>query len=123
MSKAVILKTKVGNGQLEVHADSFKEICDYSTLIGQMPKKCGKCGSENIYLYHKAPKGNDYYGLACGECGAEFNFHQKKEGGFYIRHDDEWSKFFEEGGQTAKPDDSGGGPENFKGDDPDNIPF
>jgi DNA-directed RNA polymerase subunit M/transcription elongation factor TFIIS len=104
MGKSVTLKTKIGHSQLEVQADSFKEICDYSTLIGQMPKVCGKCGSDEVYLYHKAPKGNDYYGLACKKCGAEFNFHQKKEGGFYIRYDDQWEHFKDkQQGEVAQP--------------------
>ena len=110
---------KVGRSSLQVEAQDFKSLLKYTTLFGSMPEKCGKCGSDDIFLRHKSPKGNDYYGLECRSCGAEFNFHQRKEGGFYIKHDDEWTKFFEDGGgQTAKPPQDNG-PENFESD----IPF
>lgn len=129
MGKSVTLKTKIGNSQLEVQADSFKEICDYSTLIGKMPRACGKCGSDSIYLYHKTPKGYDYFGLACKDCSAELSFHTKRDtGAFFIKDDDEWTVF--RGGQqsdVAKPEKSAEQitAETFQSDNPqgDGIPF
>lgn len=109
----VRLKTKIGNSQLEIEGSDFKAICKASSLIGMIPDKCGKCGMSAIYLYHKSPKGNDYYGVQCKSCGAEFNFHQRKEGGFYIKHDDEWTKF----GEDEQPKSG----EKFEDDIPDDI--
>jgi hypothetical protein len=106
MGKSVTLKTKIGHSQLEVQADSFKEICDYSTLIGKMPRVCGKCGSDSIYLYHKTPKGYDYFGLACKDCSAELSFHTKRDtGAFFIKDDDEWTVF--RGGQQGGQQEAG----------------
>lgn len=87
------LKTNIGRSQVEFQANDFKGLLEISTLVGQFPAACGLCKSNDIYLFHKAPKGNDYYGLACKECGAEFTFHQKKKGGFYIRYDDTWERY------------------------------
>lgn len=111
-------KFKVGRSTVEIEAQDFKSLLKYTTLFGAMPEKCGKCGSDDIFLRHKSPKGNDYYGLECRACGAEFNFHQRKEGGFYIKSADEWAVFQGGGTDTPRPP-SGDGPENFE----DDIPF
>ena len=117
----ITLKVKLGKTMIEYQGQDFKTVCDFSTLLGMMPEKCGKCGRENIYLYHKAPKGNDYYGVACKDCGAEFNFHQKKEGGFYIRHDDVWQKFGEDNAGQGGGQQPRGGQETEEFDD--DVPF
>lgn len=118
----VRLKAKVGRTQVEVEAQGFKEICAYSSLLGSMPTACTNCKSENIYLNHKDPKGNDYFGLKCGDCGAELTFHQKKNPGngspFYVRYDDKFEKYQGGGGDSAPSSDG------FKDDNPgDSIPF
>lgn len=86
-------KVKVGNGMLEIEHNDFKALWAHASFAGDFPEKCGKCGSTNIAPMHKTPKGNEYFGLKCRECGAEQTFHQRKEGGFYIRFDDEWTKY------------------------------
>jgi hypothetical protein len=111
-------KTKVGNGMLEVTEQDFKAIWSKASLIGDFPTECGKCGSKDIAPMHKTPKGVEYFGLKCKACGAEQTFHQKKEGGFYIRFDDEWTKYGESQEQTVKKVFEGE-KEEFK----DDIPF
>ena len=108
-------KAKVGRGMLEVQENDFKAIWERASFIGDFPDKCGKCGSEEIAPLHKIPKGYEYFGLKCKSCGAELTFHQKKDGGFYIRYDDEWKKFGE-GQVVAK---SEGGAADFQ----DDVPF
>jgi translation initiation factor 2 beta subunit (eIF-2beta)/eIF-5 len=87
----LVLKTKVGKTVLEFEAADLKQACKISALVGMFPDKCSECGSDDIILTHKSPGGNDYYGLRCKGCGAEQNFHQRKEGGFYITADDKFS--------------------------------
>ena len=112
----VTLKRKVGNSQIEVQAQDFKGICSADDLLGRMPDKCSLCGSADLHLYHKTPKGNDYFGVRCRGCGAEQAFHQKKEGGFYIKWDDKFEKFDGSSREARPPQDDG--PENFQDDTP-----
>jgi len=114
-------KVKIGKGMLEVQENDFKSMWKNASFIGDFHDKCGKCGSEDIAPMQKEPKGNEYFGLKCKSCGAELTFHQKKEGGFYIRYDDVWSKFGDSQ-ETAKASQHDAP---FKDDDPDDssIPF
>lgn len=117
-----VYKQKIGNGMLEVTENDFKAIWAKASFIGDFPSKCGKCGSGDIAPMQKSPKGNDYYGLKCKECGAELTFHQRKEGGFYIRYDDVWTKFGESQGEAKSQEQAVR--DVFQDDDPDGrIPF
>lgn len=108
----VRLKTKVGNSTIEFEGQSLKDVCKFSAVIGMLPVKCDACDSSEIHLTHKNPGGNDYYGLRC-RCGAELNFHQRKEGGgFYVKADD---KFKVWSGESKTPE-----ADNFEDDD---VPF
>lgn len=78
------LKLKIGQGMLEYEDADIKTIHRFSAIYGMLPEVCDACGSNNIFLSYKNPKGNDYYTIACKKCGAELAFHQKKEGGFYL---------------------------------------
>lgn len=78
------LKLKIGKSVLEIQASDLRDICKKSAVLGMLPDKCDNCSEENLYLFHKAPKENDYYGIACKDCGAELLLHQKKAGGFYM---------------------------------------
>ncbi|MBP7209590.1 MAG: hypothetical protein KBA02_00175 [Paludibacteraceae bacterium] len=79
----------VGGKQVSVTTEG-----DDKTLIKdlsfwtQMPDVCGNCGSSNIIINYRCPQDNDYYGLKCMKCGADYNFGQYKAGGFY--HKNEW---------------------------------
>ena len=99
-------KVKVGKGQLEIQEPDFKKMWEHASFVGDFPSVCGKCKSDDIAPMQKSPKGNDYWGLKCKSCGAELTFHQKKEGGFYIRYDDEWKKFGEGSGGDSSGDSS-----------------
>lgn len=86
-----------------------------------LPSKCGACNSTNIGLHHKAPKGNDYYGMRCNDCTAELNFGQNKTGGsMFMRADAKWEKWsggHDEDAKEAKRDPY----ENYN--NKENIPF
>jgi hypothetical protein len=82
-------KTNIGNAEITFQENDFKTICKVGDLLGSMPRQCTLCGSGDIHLFHKNPQENDYYGLRC-KCGAEFNFHQRKKGGFYITAGDKF---------------------------------
>lgn len=109
----VKFKQKMGRGQIEVESQDFKGLCKVMDLIGRFPDKCSSCQSDDLHLYHKSPKGNDYYGVRCRYCGAEQAFHQRKEGGFYIKWDDKFEKY---GGDDSPKKES---TESFESD----IPF
>jgi hypothetical protein len=80
---------KLGSKTLSISGEGDdKAIIKHMSFWAQMPEKCGKCGSVNLFLNFRSPKGNDYYGLRCGACGADCNFGQLKTGGFY--HKNEW---------------------------------
>ena len=76
----------IGKSKISCEAHQMKEIHKFSSVWGMLPNKCDECGSDHVYLYHKNPEGNDYYGIKCKDCGAELNLHQKKLGGFYIKN-------------------------------------
>ena len=88
------LQVKLGDKVLEIGGEGADtQIIKSLAFWSALPSKCGKCKSEEIGLEHKAPKGNDYYGLKCLSCGAVLNFHQRKPdkgGGFYLTKDDKW---------------------------------
>lgn len=107
----ITIKIKVGNSQLEYQAEDVKKIHKFASVYGALPEKCECCGSPALYLFHKAPKENDYFGVKCKACGAELTFHQKKEGGFYVKHDDKMQKY------------SGGGEQSAKKQEPEEVPF
>jgi len=88
----ITYKLKLGNSVIEYSDADIKKVHRFSSVYGQIPTKC-TCGSTDIYLTAKSPKGNDYYGVACRSCGAELMFHQKKEGGFYLKQGETFQKW------------------------------
>lgn len=87
------LKMKIGKQMFEVESNDPKTLHKVSSVYGTLPSKCDACGSEDIYLSWKNPQGNDYYMIACKDCQATQNFHQRKEGGFYTKPDDKMSVY------------------------------
>ncbi len=82
------LSMKIGRQTLTCEGNDVKMLHKFGAIYGALPHACDNCKSDNIYLSYKSPKGNDYYMMACKDCGAELNFHQKKEGGFFIKQDE-----------------------------------
>lgn len=71
--------------------EAFAEVAFWDEFI-RTHKKCGKCGSENISLFFRDPKGDKYYGAHCNDCGAEKNIGQHKNAPtFFCKPDAEWS--------------------------------
>lgn len=90
----VQLNIPLGNKRLVIEGDSDeKTAISRLSFWSQLPEKCGACESQNIGLQHRQPKGFDYYGLHCTDCGADFNFGQLKTGGFYVKQDETWKVF------------------------------
>src|SRR3990167_1076320 len=90
-----LLSMTIGNKKLTLEGDGDqKKIIQAFSFWSQLPQKCSACKSTNIALNYKSPKGNDYYGLKCLDCGAELNFGQHKVGGtFYIKSDSTWERW------------------------------
>ncbi len=91
--------TTIGRFTISVESQNLKSVHAFCDVYGRVPQQCGLCKSQNIHPYTKSPKGNDYVGVRCADCGAELNFHQKKEGGYYLRYDDQWDRY--DGGQKT----------------------
>jgi len=87
------LTIKLGNQVLSYEDNDIRKVHKFSAIYGMLPSVCDCCKSQNLYLSHKAPKGNDYYLIACKDCGAELTFHQKKEGGFFLKPDEKMSVY------------------------------
>lgn len=86
------LKIKIGSKSLEITGEGDnKQVIKNFSFWSQLPDKCGLCKSNNMALNYRSPKGNDYYGLKCLDCGADLNFGQYKQGGgFFLRSDEGW---------------------------------
>ena len=82
----VKLKLQVGRGELTYECNDVKEAHKFSEIYGSLPKKCNACENDDVRLYHKNIKDNDYYGIKCNACGATLDLHQKKIGGFYVKY-------------------------------------
>lgn len=81
----VTIKLRIGRSMLEMQANNEKDIHKFCAIYGALPNVCDNCQSDDIYLSHKSPKGNDYYTLVCKKCNASMRIHQKKEDkGFYV---------------------------------------
>lgn len=78
------MTVRIGDTTLEYQHADIKAIHRFSALYGALPTTCNVCQCGEVFLFHKAPKGNDYYSIKCRKCGAELNFHKKKTGGFYV---------------------------------------
>ena len=68
------LNTKIGRYALQIEFKEMKQLHKFGSVYGNLPQKCTACGSDNIFLSYKNPKGNDYYMLECGQCKATANF-------------------------------------------------
>jgi len=73
-------QVKVGRNTIEATFDKMSEVHKFHAQYGSLPEKCDACGNDNLYLSYKNPKGNDYYMVECGKCGATANFGIHKDG-------------------------------------------
>lgn len=104
---------KIGKGRIEVECQDMKMAHKVGAVYGAIPEICHECKSDDVYLSHKSPGGNDYYTIVCKKCGAELTLHQFKTGGFFIKPEDKFKKYVpQEGSQNT---------EKFTDDIPDNI--
>lgn len=95
------LKVKLGDKVFEVGGEGDeKAIIKNLYFWSHIPQKCGNCGKSNIALNFRSPKGNDYYGLKCLDCNADYNFGQYKGGGFFLKSEEKWKVW--EGNKTEK---------------------
>jgi hypothetical protein len=86
-------KLKLGNGTIEAECQDMKSAHKFGTVYGAIPKACDACKSEDIFLSHRCVQENNYYFIACKDCGAEFSLHEYKKGGFYITENDKFKVY------------------------------
>lgn len=73
-----------GRVTFEMEAESPKALFKKLALVQEVfgaEDKCGCCGSQDITYRARQWDGNDYFELHCKDCGADFSFGQKKDGG------------------------------------------
>jgi hypothetical protein len=102
----ITLKFKIGKGMIEYQSNDIKSIHKFSSVYGALPRKCDNCKSEDLYLSHKSPKGNDYYFIICKDCNAELIIHQKKEGGYYLKWGEKMEKYLPQKNNENDEDDN-----------------
>ena len=112
------IKFKVGRSQVEFEGNDLKSIMKFSGLLGGLPSVCDNCKKDNLYLSHKNPKGNDYYFIACKDCGATLNFHERKEGGFYLVADEKMEVY-----KSDKPNNETKDEKSDSVEDDNDVPF
>lgn len=93
-------RTRNGRIVFEIEAQTqkglFREVAMLQDVF-EADENCGACGSTNVRLQYRCIDANDYYSMACCDCGAELRFGQHKQGGtlFAKRTDGErgWKKY------------------------------
>ena len=96
------LNTRIGKYTLQIEFNDMKQLHKFGSVYGNLPSKCTACGSDDIHLSYKNPKGNDYYTLACGECKADANFGIKKDNGGLFWKDEKMTVYVSEGGDSSQ---------------------
>ena len=103
----ITIKQKIGNQVIECQFQKMSEVHKHNATYGSLPKKCDACGSDDIYLSHKSPQGNDYYMVECGTCGASANFGIHKDGkGLFWKRDKMQVYKKDDNGQQPRPQQS-----------------
>jgi hypothetical protein len=74
------------NGRLVVEVegatikDLFVQLANIQDIF-EAEEECGLCGSNSIRMVTRENDGNKYHELRCLDCGAQFSFGQRKQGG------------------------------------------
>ncbi len=77
-------KTRDGRLVFKVDAENQKEIFKqiaFTQEVFEAESECGCCHSKEIRFRVRTVDKHDFYELACGPCGARFEFGQHKNGG------------------------------------------
>lgn len=95
------LSTKIGKFPVVIEFQDMKQLHKFGAVYGALPSKCTACGSDDIYLSYRNPKGNDYYTLECTKCKASANFgiHNNESKSLYWK--DETMKTFTANSEPA----------------------
>ena len=107
-------KTRNGRMTFEVEGQQIKDIFEriaYLQDIFEAEEECGACGGASIRMVCRENEGNRYYELKCLDCGAQFSFGQRRQGGdLFPRRRDREGNFLPDHGWVKfgkpKPADS-----------------
>ena len=94
---------KIGKNTIQAEFNDMKSVHKFGAVYGNLPEKCDACGDGNLFLSHKNPKGNDYFMIECGKCGATANFgiHNNESKSLYWKR--EKMAVFQGNGQQSAP--------------------
>lgn len=67
--------------QIEGEVADFKGLIKNLSAFEGIPTACKNCKGKNLWPNFRQPQGNTYYSIKCSDCGWEFKYGQKKEGG------------------------------------------
>lgn len=77
----------IGTSKISFEGDgNDKQIIKAFSFWSSLPKKCGNCGSSDISLSYRSPKGFEFFGLECAGCKYNLSFGQYKDGnGLFVK--------------------------------------
>lgn len=83
--------------QAEDAMDLFRQVANIQDVF-EAETKCGCCQSQNIRYGFREVDAFKYYDLGCRDCGAQFKFGQRKQGGLFPKRKDDQGKPLANGG-------------------------
>lgn len=79
----ISVKLPMGANQILIEGEvsDFKDMIKKLSTFEGIPTECKHCKSKNLWPSYRQPEGFTYYSIKCSDCGWEFKYGQKKEGG------------------------------------------
>lgn len=72
------------------------EVVEQASEFGELPTKCGGCGSSNISFKTRRPQEKyTYHSLVCTDCGREFQLGETKDERLYPKYKEGWKTYKE----------------------------
>lgn len=106
------IRYTVTNGRLEFGSDvsTTKEAFEWLSTIQEIfeEETCGLCGGNHLHYDVREYDGNNYYKLACRDCGGTLDFGQRRDGSnlFIKRKDAEGNTLPNRGWYRYQPGES-----------------
>lgn len=133
MLKANISK-KIGDVEysFQVEEERGKNLLANASFFGDIPSKCGVCGSENVHLNMNKAKAKDgsgeytYLKVICKDCNARSQLGEYKSGGYFWKNWEEYkipSKSSDSYNTDNNEEDDYDNEESENSEDTDKIPF
>ncbi len=82
----ITINKTVGNKtyNFQINESDFFDAYKMAACIDLLPSKCGVCGKTDLSLTFRKPKGFNYPGIRCNDCGAAASIKGKRDGSEYF---------------------------------------